>query len=150
MTKSPTRPNPPGPPVDPVTYTPPIVTVNGREYPLRRLGLQDVLLAGKIVQAALRRLAATDPSIRDGITFAAIATTALIEEEETVTRFLANLLNVTPEQMSDPDLFPVDALFDVIEALEEHEDLRAFLARSSRLGQRLAPAAEQTLTPKTR
>lgn len=148
MTKAPTS-KEPRTPVDPVTYTPPIVTVNGREYPLRRLGLQDVLLAGKIVQAALRRLAATDPSIRDGITFAAIATTALIEEEETVTRFLARLLNVTPAEMIDPDLFPVDALFDVIEALEEHEDLRAFLARSSSLGQRLAPAAEQTLTPKT-
>ena len=136
-----TRPAP-----DPVTYTPPTITVEGRTYTLQRLGLQHALLAGRIVQAGLRRMAAHG-NVTDGMTFAAIAMAALVDEEEAITRLLASAVGVTVKTFTDPEQFPIGSIFEIIEALGEHEDIRAFLAKSAVLAAKVQGAAGAWTNP---
>lgn len=129
------------PAVDPVLYEPPTVTINGREYPMRRLGLKDGFKAAAIFQKGLTGIRAAG-GVADGAELVAIILGALVDEETAVTDFLASSIKVSRQDLQNPELFPITAIFDIIDALVKHEDLRSFLARSQALTASAQAAAE--------
>lgn len=119
-------------PTDPVTYEPPTVEIAGRTYTMRRLGLRDALTVARILGKGLTQLRETAGST-DAATIVAVLVETLVEEETTVLTFLASTIGVTVKELNDPDRFPLDSVFTLVEALGEHQDLTAFLARSTAL-----------------
>lgn len=119
-------------PVDPVLYEPPTITIAGTEYQMRRLGIKDGFKVAAILGAGLEQMRDAG-GVSDGAGLVNAILAALVDQETVVTDFLASSIDVTRKDLQNPEKFPVTAIFDLIDALVKHEDLRAFLARSQDL-----------------
>ena len=119
--------------------TGPVVTIEGHDYPLRRLGIRDTFAVARIIAvgatATNQRLddaAMTDPDKLSGLMLSGV-----IAAEKTAFDLLASLINVTPKELSDPNKFPMGSELSIIEALVEHQDIKAFFAHAGTLMKRL-------------
>ncbi len=97
------------------------VTIDGKEYLIRRLNTRDVFkvaqIIGKVYKPGMTYTEGSETA------FASSMVAALPVAEEDIFKLLAGLLNVTVEEFEN---FPPEALFDVIEALAKSEDLKRF------------------------
>jgi hypothetical protein len=114
--------------VEPVLYTPPTVTIEGIEYPLRRLSMKDVFRIVPIVSKGANAILAGNGQLEPAQILQALMQ-ALVTSEREVTALLADLIGVTPADLEDGNRFPITAAIDIIEAVAAHEDLKAFIAR---------------------
>lgn len=133
--------------VDPVLYEPPTVTIAGRHYQLRRLGVRDVFQVARIISRGLTDLTRAGTVDATGATLVPLLLGALVDEEKAVMDFLAGIIGVTAKELGDPEKFPLDAIFTVIDALAEHEDLKAFFAKSTALTAKMMQARGTRPTP---
>lgn len=136
---------PAAPAVDPILYTPPTVTIAGTEYPLRRLNVRDVFRIVPIVSKGANAIlsgngALTPPQILQALM------QALVTSEREVTALLADIIGVEPRDFEYGDRFPITAVIDIIEAVAEHEDLRAFIERVQAAAGRLPGLSNPTPT----
>jgi hypothetical protein len=136
---------PSAPPVDPILYTPPTVTIAGIEYPLRRLNVRDVFRIVPIVSKGANAILAGNGQLQPAQILQALMQ-ALVTSEREVTALLADLIGVTPDDFNDGHRFPITATIDIIEAVAEHEDLRAFIARVQAAAGRLPGLSNPTPT----
>lgn len=114
-----------------LTYEPPVIEIAGVQYKLRRLGILDTLRLAKILAAGVAGLGkeigsldTLDPQVL-GMLILAGAPFA----ERQVLEFLGSVIGVSWEDMRDPNRFPMGTEVQIIEALVEHEDVRAFFER---------------------
>lgn len=121
MTKRTTKANE----TDPVLYEPPVVTIEGREFTLRRLGLQDVFRVSRILGRGVAVMADVQ-NVSPGVV-AQVLITSMSQNEKEVMELLADLLGVEQRELRDPERFPMHAIVTVVRALAEHQDLRSFL-----------------------
>lgn len=108
----------------------PTVTIAGREYQLRRLGVRDTFAVARIVAVGA---AAMNRPLGDDLDPGAIGQLLLsgfMAAEETTIKLLASVIGVT---VKDLEAMPMEAPLDIAAALAEHQDLRAFFARASEL-----------------
>lgn len=140
MTKRTTAPK-----IDPVLYEPPIVTIEGVEYPLRRLSMKDVFRIVPIVSKGASAIMAGNGQLTPS-QILAVLMQALITSEREVTSLLADLIGVAPADLEDGQRFPITAAIDIIEAVAQHEDLRAFIARVQAAAARLPGMSNPTTT----
>lgn len=108
----------------------PKVTIAGREYQLRRLGVRDTFAVARIVAVGA---AAMNRPLGDDLDPGAIGQLLLsgfMAAEETTIKLLASVIGVT---VKDLEAMPMEAPLDIAAALAEHQDLRAFFARASEL-----------------
>lgn len=131
-------------PVDPALYTPPVITIAGNTYTLRRLGVRDVFAVAKILGNSLDEIRQRG-GVANGAALISILLSALVDSEKQVLELIASLIGVRAVDLADPNQFPLDATFQIIDALSEHEDLKAFLARASEMADRLT--AQRAATP---
>lgn len=139
----------------------PIVTIEGRDYPLRRLGLQDVFRVVRILGNGISVLVgsgqvdvktsklAVDPGLVVQVLLASMQ-----RHESDIMQLMADLIGVERAELDDAERFPITAILDLYEALAQHQDLLAFLARVEAMMSRVPALREQAQqsapgTPKT-
>jgi hypothetical protein len=113
---------------------PPVVVVNGREYRMRRLGVQDTFRLARIIATGAARLGSEVSRLDltpETVVMLLIAGVPYAERE--TMEVLADILGVSVKELSDPDLFPMDTLIDIAAKLAEHQDLRAFFEKLAAL-----------------
>lgn len=119
----------------PILDEAPTVTIAGKTYQLRRLGVRDTFAIARIFAvgaAAMNRPlgnSASDPSA-----LAPLLLSGLMAAEETTMKLLASVIDVTVPEL---EKMPMEAPLEIVAALAEHQDLRAFFARAGELMKRL-------------
>jgi len=121
--------------IDPILYEPPTVTVNGVEYPLRRLGLRDVFLVSRILGRGIAVLTSGEEFHPSQVL--QVLLTSLTSNEDEVLKLLASVLSIKRETLEDPTVFPMSSIITVVEALAQHQDLKEFLGNVQALATRL-------------
>ena len=114
---------------DQLTWTPPEIEIEGKTYQLRRLGIRDIFKLGKIWSAAQARAATATVQGMTAEQAGMLLMAMLPYEGEAIIEFLADAIGVKAEELSDPDVFPLGSELQIIQALVEHEDVRAFFGR---------------------
>lgn len=131
---------------DPVLYEPPTVVINGRPYTMRRLGIRDVFAVARVISAALGDIREAG-GIITGTTLLPMILDAMVREEKVVLELLASTIGVTPTDLSDPNLFPLDSVISLVEALSEHQDLTAFFTKSAEMTKKVQAKRETLAKP---
>lgn len=118
-----------------LVYEPPVIEIAGREYKLRRLGIVDTLRLAKILAAGVAGLGreigsldTLDPQVL-GMLILAGAPFA----EQQVLEFLGGVIGVSASDLRDSDRFPMGSEIMIVEALIEHEDVKAFFEHLGRI-----------------
>lgn len=128
--------------IEPLVVEMPTVEVNGKTYTMRRLGFRDVIFWLKTIRESGARglQAATDLidvlRVEDQeATEQRVGVVAFIwgaiDSIDVIMSWLASVLQVDPKEFADPDKFPLDSIIDIIEAVAEHPDLKAFFTKLS-------------------
>lgn len=110
----------------------PIVEIDGKPYPLRRLGVRDTFKLAKIVAVGAAALNPTQQFTNNDMAkpevLQQLLLAGLMAAETTVLELMASLISVTVKELEDPERFPMSTPLDIAMALVEHQDLRAFFA----------------------
>jgi len=134
----------------PLTWSPPVLDIEGKEYKLRRLGLLDVQRAAKIVatvvQAGGRNALANMGNVSTmevGTYILDLLPLAMDEVIDWMADYLGIARGIVFDKIDeatdntgtirDPDVFPLGSEIKVIEALLEHEDVQAFFGSVKRM-----------------
>jgi hypothetical protein len=108
----------------------PTVTIKGKEYKLRRLGVSDIFKLGRIlaVGAAGMGKEIGKLELNPGV-LAGLLIVSFPYAENQCMEFLASIVDVKVEDLKNPELFPVDSILDILKVLSEHEDVKAFFTK---------------------
>lgn len=108
-----------------------VITVNNKKYKLKRLGITDVFKLGRILSKGaagmgkeMGKLDLMDPGV-----FAALLLISFPYAEDECMEFIANVIGVNVQDLKNPILFPIDSILDIMKALLEHEDIKAFFIK---------------------
>jgi len=124
---------------DPIMDPAPVVTIEGRTYTLRRLGLPDVFRVSRILGRGVSMLTNAGEFTLGQIVQVLIG--SLTANEDEVLALIADVLGITREELSDPAVFPMPCVVDILDALAKHQDLAGFLTRVQALVERLPETA---------
>lgn len=131
---------------DPILSEDPIITIAGREYTVRRMGLTDVFRVARILGRGVTLLSGSAGEIT-GAQLVQVLVASLTANDEEVLRLIASLIGVERKDLDDPRVFPMDSILTVFEALAVHQDLRAFLFKVQTLAERLPEMQMRTPIP---
>lgn len=108
----------------------PTMTIKGRKYKVRRLGVSDVFKLGRIlaVGAAGMGKEIGKLELNPGV-LAGLLIVSFPYAEDQCMEFIASIIGVKAEDLKDPELFPVDSILDILKVLAEHEDVKAFFTK---------------------
>ena len=108
----------------------PIVTIKGKQYKVRRLGIADIFKLGRIlaVGAAGMGKEIGKMELNPGM-LAGLLIVSFPYAERQCMEFIASIIDVKVEDLKDPELFPVDSILDILKVLSEHEDVKAFFTK---------------------
>jgi len=108
----------------------PTVTIKGREYKVRRLGIADIFKLGRIlaVGAAGMGKEIGKMELNPGM-LAGLLIVSFPYAENQCMEFIAGIIGVKVEDLKNPELFPVDSILDILKVLAEHEDVKAFFTK---------------------
>ena len=116
--------------VDPLIGDTPVVTIKGKEYKMRRLGIADTFRLARIIGIGAagigKEIADLDMSPEAAIGLLIVGFPFASEE---ILNLFASLLGVKLEEIRNPDLFPMGSEVDIIKALVEHIDVKAFFTK---------------------
>lgn len=120
----------------PILDEAPTVTIAGQSYQLRRLGVRDTFAIARIVAvgAAAMNRPLGNSAMSDPSALAPLLLSGLMAAEETTMKLLASVIDVTVPEL---EKMPMEAPLEIVAALAEHQDLRAFFARAGELMKRL-------------
>ena len=130
----------------PLTWSPPVLTIEGREFKVRRLGLLDIQRIAKIYAAGsefINRKALANMNTMAPEEVGTFILDFLPYAFDQVIELLADVIGMasgkTPDKLRegednegtirDPNVFPLGSEVQVIEALIAHEDVVAFFDR---------------------
>ena len=121
--------------IEPFLGDAPIVTIKGREYKMKRLGITEIFKLGRILAVGaagmgkeVGKIDLMDPSVLAGLLLVSFP-----YAENQCMEFIANIINVKVEELKNPELFPIDSVLDIIEVLMEHEDIKTFFIKLTKL-----------------
>lgn len=121
--------------IEPLLAEAPSVKVGEKTYPLRRLGIRDVWTFARILRNAgtsgltsvIDLVKQQKMDQRQAGMFAILL--GLVDQEEELMKWLANIMRIDVESLSNPDQFPLGSLIDIIQALSDHPDMADFFTR---------------------
>ena len=122
----------------------PTLEVLGVVYTFRRLGILDVRKVAGILAKRLGQLASLE---RDAENAGIAVAQMMLEELETLTPIIADVMGVTREQFEDPEVLPLPDVVRVIEALATHPDIAAFVKNVQNLAVSPAFQTRRAETP---
>jgi len=108
----------------------PTITIKGKEYKLRRLGVTDVFKLGRILAVGAAGIGKEigklemNPGVLAGLLIISFP-----YAENQCLEFIASIIGVKVEELKNPELFPVDSILDILKVLAEHEDVKAFFTK---------------------
>ena len=116
--------------VDPLIGDTPVVKIKGKEYKMRRLGIADTFKLARIIGIGAagigREISNLDMTPEAAIGLLIVGFPFASNE---ILNLFASLLEVKPEEIRNPDLFPMGSEVDIIKALVEHIDVKAFFTK---------------------
>lgn len=116
--------------IEPLIGDTPTVTIKGKEYKMRRLGMADTFKLARIIAIGA---AGIGKEISNLEMTAEAAIGLLIVgfpyADRQILDLFADVLGVKPEDIRNPDIFPMGAEVDIIKALVEHIDVKAFFTK---------------------
>lgn len=129
----------------------PTATINGQAYPVRRLGIRDTFAVARLVAmgAAATNRNLTNAEMTDPAKVGELLLAGFIAAEKTAFDLLASLIGVTPKELENAEQFPMGSELAIIEALVEHQDLKAFFAQAGELMRRLPEMRTRSHAPST-
>jgi len=109
----------------------PVVDIAGIKYTFRRIGLLDLSKFGKVIGMAARLSGQDFGGMEDMnmTTFASHMAVAVTFASNELLELMADLIQVSVEDIKDPEKFPVDSVFDLVDGLVQHSDLVTFFTR---------------------
>ena len=116
--------------IEPIIAETPIVVINGREYKLRRLGVGDTFKLARVISVGAAGMGKEigniemNPEVVAGLLLAGFP-----YAERPMVELLASIIGVKYEDMKDPEKFPMGSEIEIITALTEHVDVKAFFGR---------------------
>lgn len=132
---------------DPILDPGPIVEINGESYPVRRLGIRDTFRVARIVGAgvlAMNKPLNTDDLQKEEVIMELLAA-GMVRAEGEVIGLLADVIGVKADELTDPERFPMGSEIDIIQALANSQDLKAFFTKLGKLIKQL-PEAQTAAT----
>lgn len=116
------------------------ITIDGKEYTIRRLNTRDVIKVALIIGKVYRPgLGANGEDGQSGAIISAFMT-ALASAENDVIKLFADLMGITVEEF---DSLPPDTVIDIIDFLSESDDLKRFLDKAMALAKKMGLVQEQ-------
>ena len=127
----------------------PTIEIEGKTYTLRRLGIQDTFKVIKIIGIGVKEMAGMfNLNQLDAQTMTMAMVGAIPYAEDEIMDLMASLIGVGPEEIRDPEQFPLGSEGAIIEALTKHQDLKAFFTQLQRLADQ-NPAIKQAMQQAT-
>lgn len=117
----------------------PTVQVGDRTIQIRRLGIKDTFAVARIIAvgASASNRPLSNAEMTNPERMGELLLAGFVAAEKTAMDFLASLVGVTVKELQDPEQFPMGTELDIIMALVEHQDLKAFLSRAGVLMKKL-------------
>ena len=116
--------------MEPIVGTKPTVEIEGKTYTVRRLGIPDMFTVIRILGVGVKQLGTMGGlQSLDSASVALALVAAIPYAEDEILDLLADLIGVEGADIRNPDLFPLGSEIAIIEALAQHQDLRAFFTR---------------------
>ncbi len=115
--------------MEPIVGDKPTVEIEGRKYTIRRLGIKDTFTIARILGVGVKQLGAIGVTALDAQSAVLAMLAAIPYAEEQILDLLADLIGVSGDDIRNPELFPLGSEIAIIEALAQHQDLRAFFTR---------------------
>lgn len=108
----------------------PIIVIRGKEYKIRRLGISDVFKLGRILAVGAAGLGKEIGKLElNAEVLIGLLVVSFPYAENQCMEFIASIVDVKIEDLKNPELFPVDSILDILKALAEHEDVKAFFTK---------------------
>jgi hypothetical protein len=108
----------------------PVVVIKGKEYKIRRLGVADIFKLGRILAIGAAGLGKEIGKLElNAEVLAGLLIVSFPYAENQCMEFIASVVDVKVEDLKNPELFPVDSILDILKALVEHEDVKAFFTK---------------------
>lgn len=131
--------------MEPIVGVKPTVEIEGKTYTVRRLGIPDMFTVIRILGVGVKQLG-TMRGLQslDSASVALALVAAIPYAEDEIMDLLADIVGVDGADIRNPDIFPIDAIVDIIGVLAEHQDLKAFFTRLQALA-KANPALQKVM-----
>lgn len=131
--------------MEPIVGTKPTVEIEGKTYTIRRLGIPDMFTVIRILGVGVKQLGSMGGlQSMDSASVALALVAAIPHAEDEIMDLLADIVGVDGADIRNPDIFPIDAIVDIIGVLAEHQDLKAFFTRLQALA-KANPALQKVM-----
>lgn len=116
--------------IEPLIGETPVVTINGKKYKMRRLGMEDTFRLAKILAIGAagvgKEISSLEMTAESAI---GLLIVGFPYADDRIFELFSSILGITMEEIKNPDLFPMGSEIDIIKALVEHIDVKAFFIR---------------------
>jgi hypothetical protein len=110
------------------------VTISGREYQMRRLGIRDTFKLARIIAIGAAGMGKEIGKMDlNGEVLTGLLLVGFPYAEKQIMEFLADIIGIKYEELDDPIKFPMGSEIEMIEALAEHVDVKAFFSKATKL-----------------
>ncbi len=131
--------------MEPIVGVKPTVEIEGKSYTVRRLGIPDMFTVIRILGVGVKQLGSMGGfQSLDSASVALALVAAIPHAEDEIMDLLADIVGVDGADIRNPDIFPIDAIVDIIGVLAEHQDLKAFFTRLQALA-KANPALQKVM-----
>lgn len=131
--------------MEPIVGETPTVEIEGKTYTVRRLGIPDMFTVIRILGVGVKQLGSMGGlQSLDSASVALALVAAIPHAEDEIMDLLADIVGVDGADIRNPDIFPIDAIVDIIGVLAEHQDLKAFFTRLQALA-KANPALQKVM-----
>ena len=120
--------------VEPLFAETPTVTINGKVLKMRRLGVGDTFKLAKVISIGAAGMGAEIGNIElNSEVVAGLLMAGFPFAENEILELFASILGVEFEDMKDPEKFPMGSEIEIIGAMVEHIDVKAFFTKATGL-----------------
>ena len=130
--------------MEPIVGVKPTVEIEGKTYTIRRLGIADTFAIARILGVGIKQMGALGMSSLNEHSAVLAIVAAIPYAEDEILDLLADIVGVDGADIRNPDIFPIDAIVDIIGVLAEHQDLKAFFTRLQALA-KANPALQKVM-----
>lgn len=116
--------------IEPLIGDTPTVTIKGKKYKMRRLGMSDTFKLARIIGIGAAGIGKEITSLEMTAESAiGLLIVGFPYAEDRILNLFSSLLGVSDEDIRNPDIFPIGSEIDIVKALVEHIDVKAFFTK---------------------
>ena len=116
--------------VEPLISETPVVTIAGKKYKMRRLGMVETFKLARIVAMGAGGIGTEISKVKmNAESIMGLLVVGFPYASDLVMDLFANVLGVKIEDIKNPKLFPMGSEIDLIQALMGHIDVKAFFTK---------------------